>query len=149
MDFEERQEYDVETIWELNEDNQENSQNRCKEIRCRNLVSLLKRDIIKKHVLAYDYFAALSVADEIKGDLLPQAYTILQIAAERVRLNRKAISQLQNQYHYDLYPIKEGDKQKAFEYALVLQMKLMKGELVDFVRGITLQTIFETEYSGS
>ena len=98
---------------------------------------MLKKDIIKKHVLAYDYFAALSVANEIKEYLSPEAYTILQMAVQRICLNSRAIAKLQNQYAYDLYPIKEGNKRKTFEYALVLQIKLLKVELVDFVRGIT------------
>ena len=31
---EERQEYDVETNWELNQDNTENAENRCQEVKC-------------------------------------------------------------------------------------------------------------------
>ena len=137
LEYEERIEYDLETIWELNEDNQADSENRCKEVQCQNLILLLKKDIIKKHILAYDYVAALSVADEIKESLTPEAYARLQMAVMRVQLNRKAISSLQEEFAYDLYPVKSGDKQKTFEYALVLQLKLWKNELVDFVRGIT------------
>lgn len=82
-------------------------------------------------------FFALSVANELKEFLSKEAYLILQMAVMRIQLNRKAISVLQNEYKYDLYPVKEGDKQKIFEYALVLQIKFLKDEWVDFVRGIT------------
>lgn len=137
LEYDERTDYDVETTWELNEDNQVEIENRCKEIECKNLILMLKKDMIKKHVLAYDYFAALAVADEIKEYLSPEAYIILQMAVQRICLSSRSVTKLQNQYKYDLYPIKEGNKQKTFEYALVLQIKLLKDELVDFVRGIT------------
>lgn len=137
LEYDERMNYDVEETWKSNEDNQEEIENRCKEIECQNLILMLKKDIIKKHVLAYDYFAALSVANEIKEYLTPEAYTILQMAVQRFCLNNSEITKLQKQYGYDIYPVKEGDKRKIFEYALVLQIKIAKGELVDFVRGIT------------
>lgn len=47
IEHEERQEYDVETNWELNQDNTENAENRCQEVKCMNLMRLLKLDIIK------------------------------------------------------------------------------------------------------
>ena len=50
IEHEERQEYDVETNWELNQDNTENAENRCQEVKCMNLMRLLKLDIIKKHI---------------------------------------------------------------------------------------------------
>lgn len=59
------------------------------------------------------------------------------MAVMRMQLNRKEVSRLQNKFAYDIYPVKGGDRQKTFEYALVLQIKLMRNELVDFVRGIT------------
>jgi hypothetical protein len=100
-------------------------------------MSLLKRDIIRKHVDAYDYTAAISVADEIRDDISDEAYTMLEVASERVKLNRNKINKLMRGVSYDLFPIKDGDKQKLFEYALVLQIKLQKEEYADFVRGIT------------
>ena len=41
---------------------------------------LLKIDMIKKHLLAYDYHAALAVGKEIKEDLSPVAYQWLETA---------------------------------------------------------------------
>jgi CRISPR type III-A/MTUBE-associated protein Csm6 len=136
-ELEDRDNYDAEANWELDEDNNENFNNRCTEIKCFNLMSLLKRDIIKKHIEAYDYTAALSVADEIRDDISDNAYILLEIATERVKLNRNKINKLNKDISFDLFPIKDGDKQKIFEYALVLQMKLKKEEYADFVRGIT------------
>jgi hypothetical protein len=98
---------------------------------------LLKIDIIKKHIEAYDYTAALSVAKEIREEIPEDAYRLIEIAVARVKLNRNKINRLTQNKTYDIFPIKEGNKQKMFEYALVLQIKLHKEEYADFIRGIT------------
>lgn len=41
--------YDVETLWELDEDNKEGAQNRCKEIQCPTLSKIKKEEIIKTY----------------------------------------------------------------------------------------------------
>ena len=132
-----REEYDVELNWELNEDNIEDAPNRCTEVKCLNLIRMFKIEEIKKHIRAYDYSAALAVATEIKQDISEDAYRILQIADARAKLNLRKISTLMKNKPYNIYPITEGNKQKIFEYALVLQMKVKKQEYADFIRGIT------------
>ena len=136
-EHEDRETYDCELNWELNEDNDEAAPNRCSEVHCLNLMKMLKIETIKKHVKAYDYTAALSVATEIQEDISGEAYRLLQIADARVKLNRPKISKLTMGTAYDIYPVKESNKQKVFEYALVLQMKIVKQEYADFIRGIT------------
>ncbi len=136
-EYEEREEYDNEINWELNEDNLADAPNRCTEVKSLNLMKMIKAEMIKKHVMAYDYAAALTVASEMKEDIPEDAYILLQIMDARVKLNRRKISKLMAGKSYDIYPVKEGDKQKIFEYALVLQMKIKKQEYADFIRGIT------------
>ena len=48
LEHEDRKEYDVITNWELDQDNEADAENRCVEVRCINLMRLLKIDIIKK-----------------------------------------------------------------------------------------------------
>lgn len=132
-----REDYDAELIWELNEDNNEGAPNRCEEIQCLNLIKMLKIEAIKKHISAYDYAAALSVAEEIKQDISEDALCLIQIADARVKLNLRKISTLMKKKQYNIYPVKEGDKQKIFEYALGLQIKFKRQEFADFIRGIT------------
>lgn len=136
-EYEDRENYDVGLNWELNEDNEEDADNRCTEVHCLNLMKLLKIEAIKKHLGAFDYAAALSVADEIKGDIPPEAYILLQAADARVKLDGSRVSKLLKAYKYNIYPVRDGDKQKIFEYALLLQMKVQKEEYADFIRGIT------------
>ncbi len=139
-EHDDRKEYDPALNWELNEDNEKDAPNRCEEVECLNLIKMLKVEAIKKHITAYDYAAALAVATEIKDDISEDAYCLLEIADARAKLDLKKISKLFKK-EYDIYPIKEGDKQKIFEYALVLQMKIDKQEYCDFIRGITPLTV--------
>lgn len=134
---EDRKEYDNKLNWELNEDNLEGAVNRCAEVKSLNLMKMIKTEIIKKHVMAYDYAAALTVASEIKEDISEDAYALIQIMDARVKLDHKKISRLIAEGKYNIYPVRESDKQKLFEYALVLQMKIKKQEYADFIRGIT------------
>jgi CRISPR type III-A/MTUBE-associated protein Csm6 len=132
-----RKNYDPEINWELNEDNTEAFVNRCEEVKCLHLMQLLKIDMIKKHIRAYDYMAAKRVADEIREDLPDDAYRLIAIAVERFKLNRSRVSQLMQEKSYDIFPVKDGNNHKIFEYTLVLQIKLAKEEYADFIRGIT------------
>ncbi len=134
---EDRKEFDGEINCELNEDNAEDAENRCQEVKCLGLMRLLKTEIIKKHILAYDYTAALAVASEIPHELSENAYTMLKIAAARIKLNLKKVNELIGDKPYQIYPVKDGDKRKIFEYALVLWVKVEREEYADFIRGIT------------
>lgn len=136
-DYEKRQEYDVDEFWELNEDNEEGFENRSHEVECLNLMKLLKIDMIKKHIHAFDYTAALAVAREIKEDISEDAFRLLSIADARVKLNRSEMEKLNRDKKYDIFPVTGGKEQKLFEYALVLQMKVVKEEFADFIRGVT------------
>ena len=53
------------SLWELNEDNQDGFENRCKEIVCPSLSVVHKEGIIKKHLAVYDYSAALAVSETL------------------------------------------------------------------------------------
>lgn len=132
-EYDDRESYE----WELNEDNEPGAPNRCHETKYLNLLKTIKSDTIKKHVEAYDYHAALAVAEEIKEDIPQDAYTLIQIADARLKLNNGKVSSLAAGAGINVYPIRDADKQKIFEYALTLQIKLKKEEFADFVRGIT------------
>ena len=137
-EFEERAEYDVETNWELNEDNEKGAENRCQEVKCMNLVRLLKIDIIKKHLLSYDYRAALEVGEDIKDDLSKTAYCWLKTAAARSVLDWEKMNRVLPEGNGILKNVNvENRKKVLFEYTLVLDLKVRRGEYADFVRAIT------------
>lgn len=136
-EHEDRESYDGELYWELNQDNEEDAPNRCSEVECLNLMKMFQVDTVKKHVMAYDYTAALSMASEVREEIPEDAYRLLRIADARVKLQGNKISKLMAGRSYDIFPVKEGNKRKIFEYALVLHMKIEKQEYADFIRGIT------------
>ena len=129
IEHEERQEYDVETNWELNQDNTEDAENRCQEVKCMNLMRLLKLDIIKKHILSYNYKAALEVAKDIKQDLSIFAYKWLETAEARSVLDWKKMNSVLPEANGILKAVHEEDKKKVlFEYTLILDLKVKRGE---------------------
>lgn len=136
-EHEDRTDYDVEANWELDSDNEPDSENRCEEVKCMNLMRLLKIDMIKKFIMKYDYAAAFELAEELQSDISDDAYTLLNIANNRLKLNTSEISKLMKDKQYDIYPIKDSNKLKLFEYACTVKIKLEKKEYSDFIRGIT------------
>lgn len=136
-EHEDRTDYDVEVNWELDSDNEPDSENRCEEVKCMNLMKLLKIDMIKKFIMKYDYAAAFELAEELQSDISDDAYTLLNIANNRLKLNTSEISKLMKDKQYDIYPIKDSNKLKLFEYACTVKIKLEKKEYADFIRSIT------------
>lgn len=141
--------YDLEVEWELNEDNlSDNPVNRCVEIRSENLNALLKRDLINKHIAVYDYQAALIVAESIKELINEELIKLLEAGARRLNLETGRASMLAQQVGYNLLPIpskKDSRERDIFEYYLMLEIKLKRGELADFVRAVSplLTDMFE------
>lgn len=93
--------------------------------------------MVKKHVLAYDYHAAYELAKELKESVRKETISMLELAAERIKLNQSRVNQLNSQYRFQMFPIKNGNNQKIFEYALALQIRLKREEYADFLRSIT------------
>jgi len=63
-------------------------------------------------------------------------YKLLQAANFRYSLNLKKLDALDLE-DYELYPVKSSYLKNLFEYLLILQLKLKKGELGDFIRGLS------------
>jgi len=130
-------EYDIETEWELNLDNSlDTFINRCIVVTQKNYLAILQMETIKKHVFSYNYSAAMVAATQIKGFINPPIYKLLQAANLRQSLNLKKLDALSLE-DYELYPVQSSDLKYIFEYILILQLKLKKGELGDFIRGLT------------
>ena len=138
LEHEERDEYDVDANWELNMDNEETAENRCQEVKCLKLMRLLKIDMIKKHLLAYDYHAALAVGKEIKEDLSPVAYQWLETADARSLLDWTRMNRVLPENNGIITAVRgENEKKVLFEYMLALDLKVKRGEYADFIRAIT------------
>lgn len=144
--------YDPELLWEFDQDNEPEHENRCREIADLPTLSRVKKEeMIKRHIETYDYAAALTVANTLSVPDRAGYDTMLRVAYDRLLLDRQAILQKMNgtekgkcgKYFRQELEIatrlspEDTDYQKCFEYALSLQVKLSREEYADFIRAIT------------
>lgn len=127
-------EYDVDLYWECNLDN-EDYIDRCREGRYENLNAQLQKENISAHLRAYDYAAALAVAEPIRALLSPGVVALLEAAKARVELNWRSIKP---EVKGELGLLGSSQRRiELAEYLLWLQMKQRRGDLADFLRGLT------------
>ncbi|MCI9118555.1 MAG: hypothetical protein HFF32_02700 [Flavonifractor sp.] len=132
--LEPRMEYDVDLYWECNLDN-EDYIDRCREGQYENLNLQLQKRNISAHLRAYDYAAALAVAEPIRALLNPGAVALLEAARARVELNWRSIKP---EVKGELGLLGSSQRRiELAEYLLWLQMKQRRGDLADFLRGLT------------
>ncbi len=143
------EDYDIRTRWELNEDNDENFENRCKEIECISLKRLKNEELIKKLIDEYDYDAAYTIAtyEDMKNSS-KHYIDYLEIAKHRLLLDINSVDKIINRLgikEKSYCPIKSSDERKYFEYVLSLDIKVKKEQFGDFIRAISpiIEDIFE------
>ncbi|AUS96646.1 hypothetical protein CDQ84_08225 [Clostridium thermosuccinogenes] len=145
--------YDIYLEWELNEDNYEDYSDedkyRCFVSKSENLNARIMYETVGKHILAYDYKAALTVAENIKDFMDTRALNLINAGFRRLILDLGNAERFAENAGYDLLPINEkryNEKEKVvFEYILTLKIKREKGEIADFVRAVSpvLTDMFE------
>lgn len=129
--------YDVQLLWDLDEDNEVNFDNRCKEVQCPTLSKIKKEEIIKKHISVYDYAAALEVAKSLPEEDTKAYKDIIYMASRRILLDFTGVDQMIKKTGYQCLPVRSSAERKYFEYALNIGIKLKKEEYADFIRSIT------------
>ncbi|MCI9102405.1 MAG: CRISPR-associated protein Csm6 [Lachnospiraceae bacterium] len=129
--------YDVAMLWEINEDNHDSFENRCREVQCPTLAAIKKEEIIKKHIAVYDYQAAISVARTLPEEYTAGYLTFLQMANARILLDFIKVDRILSKNDFFKFPVQGGDIRTDFEYALALEVKLKRHEYADFIRAIT------------
>ena len=135
-------EADIEALWELNDDNDpEKYVDRTQEISCPWLIADQKKRLIKDHVLAYDYEAALAVHAQMPLNADGSYVKMLEAAAQRKQLNNlemvKILKEIGEEKNDAFRPIKNDEMRMLFEYILTLDIRQKRGEYGDFVRAIT------------
>lgn len=128
--------YDPELIWACNEDNNPDAENRCTDVELPSLAIKKKEEVIKMHVYAYDYHAALQVAKTMSVKITSRYIELLEMAAARYNFDLSAFERLSKKCNYRP-PVLNSNLFKRFEYALILQAKLEKKEYADFIRALT------------
>jgi len=137
--------YDVETLWELDEDNRADFVNRCHEVHCPTLSMMKQQESLCELIKKYDYSGALEVAKQMKKSGANIEVELLEMALARFQLNLAKAKRIAQQKKLNIFPVQSSDKQKLFEYAVNMSVKAKKNEFVDFVRALTplLADLFE------
>jgi hypothetical protein len=135
---------DLETMWSLNEEveGEVNYENRCFED-VSILLKVLQEVTIENLLRAYNYPAALDIAKGMKS--LSEPYIkYIEGAVNRNKLDyNKAKNVFKDATNLkEIFPVKEGDKIKLFEYIQNVEIKYLRGEYADFIRSIS-PAVFE------
>ena len=128
--------YDLESLWELNEDNSENASDRTKIVSCTNLVRIRDKQRIESFIKRYDYESAYEMVQSLLPAEKEKFEPYIRFAKERYSLNLCTANSLNNTLKEKFFPITGADQQ-IFEYALACEIKRKKGELADFIRALT------------
>ena len=133
----EHEKQDIETMWELDEDNEDNFENRCSVVKCPTLTQIQQENYMKKLLDEYDYAAAYTLAKMLPEEMTEEYINLLYMASRRILLDFSGVDKvLQSNKIYSL-PVQESSIRKYFEYALTLKVKLKRKEYADFIRAIT------------
>ncbi|RRD93719.1 CRISPR-associated protein Csm6 [Clostridiales bacterium COT073_COT-073] len=134
--------YPLEEVWELNEDNKPDFENRCSVETSSSLLKLKNQEIIKKFIASYDYHSAYVVAEKM-GDQARGYIKLLEIAGERLQFKFPEVNKglkeanLTKEERAAFLPQENSEIRKYFEYALLLGLKKKKKEYADFIRAIS------------
>lgn len=131
------EQYDRELMWQLNQDAEKYAENRCKEVSCPTLSKLKKEEIIKKHIKAYDYRAALDAADTLSEEESAAYRDLIYLAERRLMLDFSNMDCVAEKWNFQCVPVRTSSERKYFEYALSMDIKLRKKEYADFIRAIS------------
>ena len=128
----------IEELWECNVDNEPDAENRCVEVKCPTLENLTKEKIIERHLQAYDYAAAYSVAVSMDCSITKDYIDYIVAARERNELNyKKAKSAFTKEQSREIFPVVDDNYIKYFEYIQNLIIKFRRKEYADFIRAIS------------
>lgn len=132
--------FDVELAWELDEDNQpEHFQNRCKPVKCPTLSMIKQEENIKKLLDAYDYYAALQLAESLPESRTSGYLPYLEMAHQRQLLDNKGARKIEKQHPLkaEVFSVKNDRYISIFEYMLDLEIKQRQGKYADFIRALS------------
>lgn len=131
--------YGLEERWKLNQDNNCESDNRTHLEELVSLKRLKYEEVIKKYISAYNYHAALVLAEEMKVEHTTPYINKLRLADARQQLDFETVDTLVKSQDSKVYrPVSDSKKKRqAYEYMLALQAKVARAEYADFVRGVS------------
>lgn len=135
-------EEDVELMWELDLDNNPAEfKDRTQEVSCPWIIADQKKRLIRNHILAFDYEAALRVHEQIPLNADGSYVQMIEAAAERKLLNDqkmfRILKGIGEEKNTAFRPVRNDEMRMLFEYVLTLDIRQKRGEYGDFVRALT------------
>ena len=88
--------------------------------------NIKKEEIIKKHVLAYNYSAALDIAETLPDEMTTEYKDLLKLAYARVLLDFKSVDKMIEKTKIQCLPVRSSSQRKYFEYALNMELTFKK-----------------------
>ena len=126
--------YDVELLWQYDEDNKPDTKCRAYKVSLPALWDLQTEAILRDNLLAYDYPAAARTAESLPEDKKTAVTNLIQMAQSRYMLDYRTVDRLTASTGYVFKTIPNKHQQPIFEYALTVQLRLKRKEYADFVR---------------
>lgn len=128
--------YDPAEYWEINEDNLPDTKDRTRIFEGPHLKALLRKELVYNCLDTYDYEAARALGRGLDEFLTDEAKRLLEAAACRLQLDQSGVGKALGDLE-DIRVKLPGDKRDVAEYLLWLQIKQKRGDLSDFLRGLT------------
>lgn len=125
--------YDLDFYWELNSDNDIN-EDRTYFSKNDKFNFKIQKELLVNLIKSYDYEAAYDLVNSYKYRIDKDVIDLIKFSLDRYNLDTKEILKSPNK---SLLPYLDEEQAKIFEYGLWLKVKIEKGEILDFVRGIT------------
>lgn len=124
--------YDLDFYWELNSDNDIN-EDRTYFSKNDKFNFKIQKELLVNLIKSYDYEAAYDLVSGYKYRIDKNVIDLIKFSLNRYNLDTKEILKSPNK---SLLPYLDEEQAKIFEYGLWLKVKIEKGEILDFVRGI-------------
>lgn len=129
--------YDVEGYWEDNEDNKISTPERITVLKTPNMQFRIQKESLLSMFDNYEYNAAYNFILDASARLDPSILELAEFAKERYALNKNKYLKIQKNNNWDFIPYKQDGRIDLFEFALLMNIKVEKKELLDFCRCIT------------
>lgn len=133
--------YDLDKLWELDEDREPGSEDRTKDVRSQNLLGLSNLQTVRNFIDSYDYEAAWELGKTLPPEISEGIMPFLRLGRARVTLSLREAEQACADAGLDpadVFPVPLSDPAgKVFEYALCCDVRRKRGELADFIRSLT------------
>lgn len=134
---ENNEDYDIDTLFDMNLDNEKDAPNRCSESPLETIRFFREKNQLLSLILEYEYAGAYALSSKTMR-VSSTIQTLLCHAKYRQNLALPKAKDLLPTYKgRNLFPFDEdkpiSEKQKLCDYALIMQLNQQKGQLADFI----------------